>query len=195
MPKNPWVKWLLGEHPAMVFSILYLIASLIGLLYSWAFLNAFGINVFRYADVSDFLLASLKEPMTWLLAFGALLSVAFDNACSLRLERRGLHRWFRWYGSERYRRVNYIVFFGLTGVLLFGYAVGEADKIRNGGGENFSVQLTDGTPPKDRLMLGTTARFVFLFDSEQERVEIHPTESVLTLSKLLPTKTERAKAE
>ena len=167
----------------MVFSILYLIASLIGLLYSWAFLNAFGINVFRYADISDFLLASLKEPMTWLLAFAALLSVALDNTYSLRVERRGAHRWFRWYGSERYRRVNYTVFFGLTAVMLYVYAIDKADNVRDDGGERFSVQLTDGAAPKQRVMLGTTARFVFLYNPEQERVEIHPTESILLLSR------------
>lgn len=179
----------------MLFSILYLIASLIGLLYSWAFLNAFDINVFRYADISDFLLASLKEPMTWLLTFFALLAVAFDNACSLRVARRETHRWFRWYGSERYRRVNYIVFFGLTAISLYVYAIEKAEEIRDGEGERFSIQLTDGAPPKQRVMLGTTARFVFLFDADQEHVEIHPAESILVLSKPSPAQSETPRTE
>ena len=67
--QTSWIRHMLGEHPAFLVSGLYLVASLIGLVYSWTFLNAFGINVFRYAEMSDFLLASLKEPVTWVLPF------------------------------------------------------------------------------------------------------------------------------
>ena len=70
------------EHPAFFASGLYFAASLIGLVYSWAFLRAFGINVFRYAEISDFFLASLKEPFTWVLTVLAVTLVLLDNANS-----------------------------------------------------------------------------------------------------------------
>ena len=58
-----WLRRMLTEHPGLFVSGIYFIASLIGLVYSWAFLGAFGINVSRYAELSDFLLASLKTTL------------------------------------------------------------------------------------------------------------------------------------
>ncbi|MDH3908826.1 MAG: hypothetical protein OEU83_07330, partial [Gammaproteobacteria bacterium] len=55
------------EHPAVLVSALYVAASVVGMFYSWAYLRRFGINVFNYAQISDFLLASLREPFTWVL--------------------------------------------------------------------------------------------------------------------------------
>ena len=57
------------EHPALIVSAFYVAASMIGMFWSWAHLRNFGINVFNYAQISDFLLASLKEPYTWALVF------------------------------------------------------------------------------------------------------------------------------
>ena len=94
---------MLQEHPALILSAMYFVASLIGLVFSWDFLRIFNINVFRYAEISDFLLASLKEPFTWLLAVVAVALVLFDNAMSRRVEARGPGRFFRWYGTSRYR--------------------------------------------------------------------------------------------
>ncbi|MGI9225435.1 MAG: hypothetical protein ACR2QX_13205, partial [Woeseiaceae bacterium] len=63
---------------------LYVAASIIGMFYSWAFLRRFGINVFNYAQISDFLLVSLKEPFTWGLVILAIVLVMLDNASSRR---------------------------------------------------------------------------------------------------------------
>ena len=70
--KPGWVTALLREHPALLVSVVYVAASTIGMAYSWAFLRHFGINIFNYAQIGDFLLASLKEPSTWLLVFPTL---------------------------------------------------------------------------------------------------------------------------
>jgi hypothetical protein len=184
--QHSWFRRALAEHPALLVSGIYFAASLIGLVYSWAFLRAFGINVFRYAEISDFLLASLKEPFTWLLAILAVILIIFDNAMSLRIQRRGPSRFFRWYGSERYRQVNYLASAFLVVVLLLSYATVKERGIRDGEGEIVSVHLTDASPPKQLVMLGTTARFVFLYDPVAERVDIHPNESILMITKLSP---------
>jgi len=184
--QHSWPRRALAEHPALLVSAIYFVASLIGLVYSWAFLRAFGINVFRYAEISDFLLASLKEPFTWILAILAVILAAFDNAMSLRVQRRGPSRFFRWYGSERYRQINYLVSVFLVVFLLFSYATMKERGIRDGEGEVLSVHLTDSSSPKQLVMLGTTARFVFLYDHVAERVDIHPNESILMISKTSP---------
>ena len=62
------------EHPALIVSGFYVLASFVGMFWSWAFLRRFGIDVFDYAQISDFLLASLKEPFTWVLATYRLIN-------------------------------------------------------------------------------------------------------------------------
>ncbi len=180
------IRRVLAEHPAFFVSGLYLVASLIGLVYSWAFLRAFGINVFRYAEISDFLLASLKEPFTWVLAVLAVSMILFDNAMSRRVQAQGPGRLFRWYGSERYRQMNYLALVSVVIVFLFTYAKVKERSIRDGTGEVVSVHLTDASPPKQLIMLGTTGKFIFLYDHVAERVDIHPHESILMITKSAP---------
>lgn len=181
--QNSWPRRVLAEHPGFFVSGIYFVASTIGLIYSWAFLRAFGINVFRYAEISDFLLASLKEPIIWILTLLAVALVTMDNAMSLRVQQRGPSRFFAWYGSERYRQTNYLGAVAIIIVFLFGYASVKEEKIREGGGDVVSVHLTDGSPPRQLVMLGTTGRFIFLYDYVAERVDIHPHESILTITK------------
>lgn len=181
-----WTRRVLEQHPALLVSLLYFMASLIGVVYSWAFLGGFGINVFSYADVSDFLLASLKEPLTWVLTLGAMALVASDNVMSIRVQRKGPNRWLRWYGHPRYRQVNYLIMLLLSGVTLFVFALEREETIRDGNGELVSVLVADAATPKQRVMLGTTARYVFLFDPQTERVDIHPHESIAMITKPSP---------
>ena len=184
--QDAWFRRMMVEHPAFMLSGLYFVASLIGLVYSWTFLRAFGINVFRYAELSDFFLASLKEPFTWVLAILAVTLVLFDNAMSRRVQAKGPGRFVRWYGSERYRQLNYLVSVLLVIFFLFVYATENERKIRDGEGEVVNVHLADGSPPKQQIMLGTTVKFVFLYDHVGERVDMHPHESILMITKPAP---------
>ncbi len=183
-----WIRRMLAEHPAFLLSGLYFVASLIGLMYSWDFLRFFGINIFRYAEISDFLLTSLKEPFTWVLAILAVLLVLFDNAASRRVEAHGPGRFFRWYGSERYRQINYVAAIAVVAVFLHTYAVLKERSIRDGNAELVTIQLADNSPARDMVMLGTTSRFAFFYDHLSEQVYIHPHESILVITKPSPNK-------
>jgi hypothetical protein len=57
----------LERHPGAWVPGLYLLASTIGTLDSWSYFRRFGVNVFLYSDVADFLLASLREPGAWVI--------------------------------------------------------------------------------------------------------------------------------
>jgi len=50
------------QNPTLVLSLIYAQVTLTGILYSWALYRQFGINIFDFANVSDFLLAALKNP-------------------------------------------------------------------------------------------------------------------------------------
>lgn len=190
--KESWIRRTLTEQPALLVSLMYLLASVIGLFYSWAFLRPFGINMLQYAEISDFLLASIKEPLTWVLTLFAVAVIQLDNAMSRRVQSRKpgrYSRWFNsWYGSDRYRQFNYSMFVILAAAFLFGYADLKERDVRDGGTEVYEVQLADGSPPEQRVLLGTTVNFIFLYDPPSERVSIHPNESVLSLSKKVPEK-------
>lgn len=173
-----WIFRLLREHPALLISILYVVASIIGMMFAWGYLRHFGINIFNHAQIGDFLLASLKEPVTWgLVAFAATL-VAFDNVVSQRWHRRARSRWTRWYGSPRYRSLNYLVAILIVVVFIMGFARIKAKKTMAGEEQTVQVQVVDEPAPRTATLLGTTSQFIFLYEAGSGRVDILPNESV-----------------
>ncbi|MFT5013354.1 MAG: hypothetical protein ACI9HY_003015 [Planctomycetaceae bacterium] len=93
---------------------------------------------------------------------------------------------FGWYTSERYRQVNYIVAIEGTIFFLLAYANTAERKVRAGEGDVVTVHTTDGSPPRQAIMLATTVKFVFLYDHAAQRVDINPNESILMLSVTSP---------
>ena len=170
------------EHPALLVSAFYVAASVIGMFYSWAYLRRFGINVFNYAQISDFLLASLKEPFTWALVAFAVALVLVDNASSRRVERRQPGKWLAWYGTPRYRFINNFVVVWVVLTLIYLYADWQAGNTKEGDGKQVNVSFEAGSSARSATLLGTTGQFVFLFDTASERVDIHPIESIYSIS-------------
>ena len=166
------------EHPALLVSAFYVAASVIGMFYAWSYLRQFGLNVFNYAQISDFLVASLKEPFTWALVGLAVVLVLFDNASSRRVGRGNPSKWLRWYGTPRYRFVNNYVTVIMVMLFIYLYADNKADRTRAGEGKFVDVTYADGDSATSRMLLGTTGQWVFLYDNLTERVEAHPLESI-----------------
>ena len=106
----------------------------------------------------------MKEPFTWALTVIAVILVLVDNAMSRRSQAKGPRRFFGWYGSERYRQINLLSSVVIVTYFLFAYAAINEISIRKGEGEMVEVHLTDASPPKKLVMLGTTGRFVFLYE-------------------------------
>ncbi len=181
-----WIASLLREHPALLLTAVYVVASAIGMFYSWSYLRHFGINVFNYAQIGDFLLASLKEPFTWALVLLAVFLVSMDNAASRRAEQKVSSRWFRWYGSPRYRSINFLVAVLMILAFLFGYAQMKARQTFEGYGQVVQVTLADQSDARSAILLGTTSQFLFLFDASTRDVDIHPFESVESISYYAP---------
>jgi hypothetical protein len=177
-----WLFDYLRDHPAILVSSIYVTASIVGLVFSWAFLHPFGINFFNFAQISDFLLASLKEPFTWAYVTLALLMVLGDNAMSRRWGRRERAKWLRWYGTATYRRMNVYALILIVAVLISAHAWMKAARIQRGGGEPVTVHFADGGEPVEAVLLGTTGLFVFLYDVEGGRANVHPHESIHAIS-------------
>ena len=177
-----WILRYLREHPAILVSSLYVIASVVGLLFSWIFLAPFGINFFNFAQISDFLLASLKEPFTWAYVALAILLVLCDNAMSRRWGSRERVKWLRWYGTAKYRHLNVYTLVLIVTILIGAHAWTKAHRIQRGGGDYVMVKFAEDGSPVDAVLLGTTGTFVFLFDPETQRANIHPHESIHSIS-------------
>jgi len=180
--EDGWILELLRQHPALLVSALYVMASTIGMLFSWDYLRLFGINIFNYAQIGDFLLASLKEPFTWVIVIVSVLLVMADNAMSRRVERGGKRRFFKWYGTRSYRMVNYVGAVVLIVTFTHLYALAKKDKVLAGGGRIVNVQLTESTTKNQVVLLGTTGSFIFLFDPLLQEVAVHPHENVYSIS-------------
>jgi uncharacterized membrane protein len=180
------VQKIFKEHPALIVSAFYVAASVIGMFYSWAYLRWFGINVFNYAQISDFLLASLKEPFTWGLVIIAVALVLIDNASSRRVERKTTAKWLAWYGSPKYRFMNNFVAILVVLLFLYSYAFAQARDTRDGDGKFVDVMFADSGAATTALLLGTTGQFVFLYDEDTERVDIHPIENIHSISFRVP---------
>jgi hypothetical protein len=74
-------------NPTVVFTLLYLYVTAIGLLYSWVLYGKFGINIFDYSEIGDFLLAAFKNPIA-LVSAGvlAVMGAAWLSYRASRLE-------------------------------------------------------------------------------------------------------------
>lgn len=177
-----WIAELIQRHPALLASAAYVAASVIGMFYSWAYLRRFDINVFNYAQISDFLLASLKEPFTWVLVFFSVAMILADNASSRRVQEKSKRRWLAWYGSPRYRQFNYFAAALMVLIFIYSYATVQARDVKAGDGKVVGVEFSDGAPAVSSILLGTTGQWVFLFNPYSREVDIHPTESIHSIS-------------
>jgi hypothetical protein len=175
---------LLTQHPGVLISALYLLASAIGMLDSWWYYRHFGVNVFLYSDLADFLLASFRSPTAWLIVLWTVAIAAWEYTASLRRS-RSPSRWrvLRWLGSRRYRQASVVlaVVF-VVGYIVF-YAGLRADTIIDGR-RGQEVHVSFATSPADdrtAVLLGSTLNFVFLLQRAEGLVSVHPYENVLTI--------------
>lgn len=177
-----WILALFRQHPALLVSAVYVAASVIGMLFSWDYLRLFGINVFNYAQIGDFLLASLKEPITWIIVFVSVLLTMGDNAMSRRVGRSGKRRFLKWYGSDRYRMINSIGTVVVIVMFTHLYVLHKKDEVLAGEGRLVNVQLTESVVTSRVVLLGTTGSFIFLYDPLLKQVTVHPHENVYSIS-------------
>ena len=176
------IRKLFKDHPALIVSALYVSSSVIGMFHAWVYLREFGINVFNYAQISDFLLASLKEPFTWGLVVLAVVLVLADNAMSQRYGRKQRSKWVAWYGSPKYRLINNFGAIYLVLLFIYVFATLQARDTRQGEGKIVDVMFADSGAATTAILLGTTGQFIFLYDGQVERVDIHPIESIHSIS-------------
>jgi hypothetical protein len=165
-----------------IITLSYLLMVAVGMLFKYRLYAEFGINIFDYADVFDFLIAPFSDPKILLFSFASLI---FSYAL-LKLDGIWKKKFPRWYSMsnfrldkkawfENYRRGAY---FFLFIVYLFVaakfYAEDTAEKIRQQ--EPVTVQFSDNTT-KNGILIGKTKDILFLL--KNKRVDAIPLSSAV----------------
>ncbi len=184
------MKELFREHPSLALTLCYLLATAVGVVYSYFFYNEFGINIVKFVDLSDFLLASIQEPTTLVIFFGVGLFTFTMFQFDFLMRRRwpGYARWLEKQPGAKYiDRVVFttvIIIFVFWGVMDF--AIEEAEQIKGGTIDEYAVSFSDSPAPtagRSLALLGNTSRFTYLYDVESTEVLIVPVENIALLRK------------
>jgi hypothetical protein len=191
--------WLQG-NPALSLTVLYLFASVIGIIFHFLFLRRFGFNVLEFSETSDFLMVVVREPLTVALA---LLGVPFYLAYIAGAMRTG--RWARRQfglmrstpekrrktiaGMRRWLHLLEASFIGVWAIVfVMYYSYWRSTRIRAGDFRQVAVHYKTDSPRADGALvaeglalLGTTSRFVFLYDAKANRSEVVPLDAIARL--------------
>lgn len=200
-------EWL-RNNPGLVFSALYLLLSVIGLLYQFLFFRRFQLNVLEFSDATDFLMVVVRDPLTVAMASLGLFFYMGYIWVWLRIARWCYRRWpkLRQGGDkliesrEKARKMvpGAQVMFIATYAVLFSllYSVWQSNRARAGEFPQVTVQLASGAvaspTPFTATLLGTTSRFLFFYRPETKRAEAVPVEAIAQLSWDARRRRERA---
>ena len=150
----------------------------------------FRINLLDYAEPSDLLLAALRDPLIVLVCIAPISLVALYYRGAYWLQRRYLTSFWTTGGAKgrafqrKYRGKLYVVT-AILWALAFSlrYAARVADNLRAGRGRRVQVELISGSLRAPRntlppLLLGTTQKYVFLYDHAREVTSVVPVDNI-----------------
>ena len=192
---------LLHQNPGLGITLTYMAISLIGLMFSWSLFSEFNVNIFNFTEVSDFLLAALREPMTFVLAGSALLVTRLLHWLGMIEVRhwatknpKGKFAKFYVRSSKAMNRhpITQVVIFVLYSYLFISlYGGWKAGEIKAGEGQVIHVQLTEPVADNrdenqagndvviEGILLGATNKYLFLYDPESGITSAMPEENIV----------------
>jgi hypothetical protein len=166
------------NHPAILGSLMYVLVTAIGIIYSGILYQRFGINIFDFAEMNDLLLAAFKDAF----AFAMCLVTLFLGLGYVLLVRRWVFR----RAHERSHITQRFHFKWMTRLLPFVviiyvfapayyFAGREADSILAGQEDPVSVTYranassAEPKTEKDVELIGTTDKVAFFYDADADR--------------------------
>jgi hypothetical protein len=187
-----WRPWFRTENVGLMLTLGYLFLTGLGMFHRALVFLMFRINVFDYAEPSDFLLAALRDPLIILVCIAPIPLLALYFRGAAWLQGRSTSKWLS--GTEkqkelarRYRRPVY----ALTAVLWataasLHYASSVARDLRAGTGRRVQVELISSAHPGPtdtlpQLLLGTTQKFLFLYDAPSQVTSVIPLSNIARL--------------
>ena len=183
-------KKLANEHPTLLITLCYFLITLIGVVYSFFFYREFGINILKFADLSDFLLAAITEPVSIVifLAVVVFALIAFFADFWLRNRLKGYGRWMKNKAAANY--TDPVIFVAIVVVFVFFYvrnfAIYNADEIKAGIIDAYTVRFSDAGDMEEQqvlALLGSSNRFSYYFDHEDSSALVVPSENIAFMQK------------
>ncbi|MDG6099880.1 hypothetical protein EXU34_20685 [Alteromonas sp. ZYF713] len=181
------------HNPGMALSIAYLLLTLSGIFYSISFYKAFGIDILKFSDISDFMIAGISEPPALLLfAGGLLVSLGFDRIGRVSY---AIHqRWLDKPKSVKRRiillcsyvpkdNINRLITFLLMFIIyafvfVSFYAQWRSEAIKASETDFVVLKLTHMQEDIKVKLLGTTTNYVFTYDIIRQQSLIIPLNSI-----------------
>lgn len=191
----PAVKSFSKAHPSMILTLCYVLITAIGTGYSFFFYREFGINIIKFADLSDFLLAAILEPRS-LMLFGFAVALMLVSYWMDVFFRKRI-RFYRNFVENRLKAkftdpvVMMIVILLSTVVLMQGLAEENANLIKNQNQDSYQVsysELGEHESLKTLELLGSTSRFLYFYDVERKQTVVVSPENVSYMKKTVSVK-------
>lgn len=161
-------------HPAIVATSLFVFSSFVGTIYSWNLLRSFDLNVFDYAEPSDFFLMSFKEPYTISLIFFMFSMVG--------------GRLYYLHSKERKQTLQ-IKIIRITAMLVFivimalGGGDITANRIKANNAPKFNVKINPNDILHDLSLIGSVNRFMFFYENKHQKTYVLPISSILSINR------------
>ncbi len=137
---------MIRDHPSLLLTLVYLLVSAIGIIYSYFFYREFGINIVKFVDLSDFLLASIQEPISIAIFCGISLAtlVMYLPDFWVREKFPGYGKWMINRAAAKYTDpiapILIVLYFVFT--LVSDYAIGNANAIKAGDIDEYAVRFS-----------------------------------------------------
>ena len=194
--ENPLARWgaLIARHEGIAFTLLYLALATIGIVHLASFYAEFRVGVLQFAEVSDFLLAPIRDPLVVLLTVLPVPVLALLNWMGRRFGatwnrvRKTPEDPVKRARAERQARilwpialVLWMLAFNLT------YVNWITDRIKAGKGRQVRAVLVDGRPvataPDSTVtLLPGTTQFSFFYRVREREVVVVPNENLQSIT-------------
>jgi hypothetical protein len=186
--------------------LIYIYVTVVGMVQSWLQFNAFGINVFEFSELNDFLLAAFREPLSFLAILGLIvygglgiftqrimqrimLRTLFRNKSPEHIE--STRRLLKWFIYSTF--VTIVLIAPYYGPRLLHQQYGQEWKDRFASEPNRNVTALiknlenngkDSGWIKNLTLIGTTDKFIFFIERSTNDVLIAPISNVVLVKKL-----------
>ncbi|GAA6206021.1 hypothetical protein [Thalassotalea sp. SU-HH00458] len=187
------------EHPTLLLSICYFIVTIIGVIYSYFYYAEFGIEILKFADLSDYLLASILEPLSIVVFVFWVIFYLLSFKLELWARKK-----FNGYGRfvERTMKPKYsdpilfcLAIIVITVIFVKNLAIDNTLKIKAGNFDDYSALLPNDKDEQKLAFLGSSSRFSFFYDLDLNEAIVIPVESIAYMKKKLPIESVKAQTE
>jgi hypothetical protein len=177
----------LPSDKTVLITIIYLVMSAIGMVFSFFFYRNFDINILDYSQTSDFLIAAFHDPIS--LFFVVL-------TCMIVWGFFTFDKWIRakfpkfWVTTRKWSAKNantYLWSYTLVLVVYvteaaYFYGRYNARSIKKGQGQRIEIAYREAFTPASHqslpILLGTTGEFVFVYYDQEKQAEVIPTTAI-----------------